>query len=528
MAVYIQAVEQVVDHATRHVDGGADEIISALDIRALAKSLYYGVSWDESADTYTRTGTLASVATGSSPSDSLIPIQAAMRRCLLSDSGVVQYYLDPSDSTKKVGGAASVLTGADGQVMVQIPKFYHYYGYSGTTHTHNISLYPLAGFSIHPAFVKNGVIVDYRYIAAYEGVLYDTTESDYVNGLYIPASASYLFTFTAVDDKILAVAGTGSALSHPFTNMEVGEKLVISGTTAGANDGTFTVATKGDNFVTVSEALADQADDQCIIQTQRDWTATTGDVLSSVSGKLPMNYGTRAEFRAVAKNRGTGWRQQDYDLISAIHLLYLTEYASWDSQSMIGNGLTDWASGWPAWNNYNPIETTGNSNSNGNATANTSGGDATVGSYMSYRGIENFFGHLWKWVDGMNIHNYDDDAGTNYSRVYISNIDTQFADNTATNYQAIADICEADGYIATLEQIPRGFLPASIGASSSTKITDYFYTYYDDLGAAPFDDWRVAALGGNASAGLTAGVAGWHVDDSSGGRRRHLGGRLTF
>ena len=478
--------------------------------------LYYGVSWDESKSLggYARRGALAGFPTGYSPSEVLIPIQACMRRCVMNDAGVVQYYLDPSDSTKKSDGiTASDLTGGDGQVMVEIPKFYHRYSYSGTTHTHDISLYPLSGFTVHNMFVKNGVEVDYRYIAVYEGVLYDTTESDYVNGLYIPASASYLFTFTAVDDKILAVAGTGSALSHPFTNMEVGEKLVISGTTAGANDGTFTVATKGDNFVTVSEALADQADDQCIIQTQRDWTATTGDVLSSVSGKLPMNYGTRAEFRAVAKNRGTGWRQADFDLVSGIQLLYLIEYADWNSQSMIGNGLTDWASGtWAAWNNSNPIEKAGNSNSDGNATANTSGGNGVVGSYMSYRGIENFFAHLWKWVDGINV---------NANVPYVSNTDTDFDDDTVANYTALGvTLAAANEYVVTLEQIGRGFLAATAsGGSSSTYVTDY---YYQSTG------WRGAMLGGNASHALRAGVAYWYLDYGALARGQDVTGRLAF
>lgn len=86
-------------HASKHADAGLDEITDPLDIRALAKALYYGVSWDESvADAYARTGTLAGIATGSSPDASLIPIQAAMRRCILNDSGVVQYYLDPASS----------------------------------------------------------------------------------------------------------------------------------------------------------------------------------------------------------------------------------------------------------------------------------------------------------------------------------------------------------------------------------------------------------------------------------------------
>jgi len=142
---------------------------------------------------------------------------------------------------------------------------------------------------------------------------------------------------------------------------------------------------------------------------------------------------------------------------------------------MIGAGLTDWIGAtWAAWSNYNPIETTGNSNGDGNVTANTSGGDGTVGSYMSYRGIENFFGHLWKWVDGFNI---------NDNIPYVNNTEAQFADGIATNYTRLEDtggsgvtLINANEYQTTLEQIQRGFLPsAAVGGSSSTYITDFYY-----------------------------------------------------
>jgi hypothetical protein len=498
-------------HESRHVDGGADEIDSALDVKALANVLYYGVSWDESKALggYSRRGTLASYPTGYSPSEALIPIQAAMRRCVMNDAGVVQYYLDPTDSTKKSDGiTASVLTGADGQVMVEIPKFYHRYSYSGTIHTHDVSLYPLAGFTVHNMFVKNGVEVDYRYIGAYEGALYDTGESKYVNGLYLPSSVTYTISFAdngGADDTI-----TSDVLTHAFSELEAGvDKIVVSGSTV--NDGTYAIKSVTDTVITLETGSLSgtQANDECILQVERDWTASTGDVLGSVSGKAPMTYGTRAEFRAVAANRGTGWRQQDFDLISGIQLLYLVEYADWNSQSMIGNGLTDWSSAWPAWNNYNPIEKAGNSNSDGNATANTAGGNGAVGSYMSYRGIENFFGHLWKW--GINV---------NGNVPYVSNTDTDFADNTVTSYTALGvTLAAANGYAVTLEQIARGFLTASIGGSSSTYVTDYYYQA---------SGWRVAALGAYANLALKAGVAFWHLSSSSGYRLRSYAGRLAF
>ena len=462
--------------------------------------IQYGITWNESADTYNRTGALTDIATGVSPGNTLLPIQSRMRRCVINDSGVVQYYLDPTDSTQKEGGGAANLDGSDGQVMVEIPAFYYRYLYAGTTHLWEISPVAKTGFNLHPAFIKNGANVAYRYIGAYEGSLYDASATRYTNGLQLVAGSTDFVNATS------AITRVGE--SHPFSLLEVGDKIVVAGTTN--NNGTFTVATAGDQTIIVSEALVQELTvATATIETEKDFA---NDILCSVSAKAPINDLTRANGRTIAAKRGTGWRQQDYDLISAIQLLYLVEYADFYSQSMIGNGLTDWLTGtWNGWNAYNPIETNGNSNSDGDATANTSGGNGVTGSYMSYRGIENFYGHIWKWVDGININN---------NIPYVSNTDTQFTDDTTTNYTDLGvTLHNADGWQNTLEQISRGFLPASVGASSSTKITDY---YYQSSG------WRVVFLGGFASVGTSAGAFCMAAYSASSNVNRTFGVRLAF
>jgi hypothetical protein len=231
------------------------------------------------------------------------------------------------------------------------------------------------------------------------------------------------------------------------------------------------------------------------------------DKLGSVSGFAPMMDETRAEFRAIAANRGTGWRQQDFDLVSAIQLLYITEYADWNSQLMIGEGRTALSGG--TWVKDSYIGVTGKSNADGNGT-NSVGGN-TNNAYMTYRGIENFFGNIWKWVDGINI---------NGNVPYVSNNDVNFADDTAANYTDLGITLGAvDGYVKTLEQQARGFLPASVGGASNTYITDY---YYQAAG------WRVALLGGAAVNGTSAGVACWLAANDSANDYFTIGSRLCF
>jgi hypothetical protein len=130
---------------------------------------------------------------------------------------------------------------------------------------------------------------------------------------------------------------------------------------------------------------------------------------------------------------------------------------------------------------------------------------------MSYRGIENFFGHIWKWLDGIN---------TNNNRSYICNNAGNLADDTSSNYTDIGiNNINSDGYQATLLNISRGFLPASVGADSGTKITDY---YYQSSG------WRVAFSGGDSDNGLGAGFFCLSLYAGSGGSSSLVGFRVCF
>jgi len=553
-----------------------------------------GVVWDESqsSPTLERIGQGQSCPAAAKLPDNLMALQSRMRGCLLNDAGAVQYYTGATDRTKKEDMVTpSVLTGADGQVMVEVPQGWLKYWYANSKHHYLISKEQFNGATRLDAFYKNDEWVKNRYMSAYEGVLYDVSASRYTNGVYqlahnvgfISASKTIIHrtgTVKTVDmvgaaagtgysvDDVLTLAGgttgatvtvasiggsgevltitlttkgyghtagvvatsggTGSsctvhiaslevAMTNPYTRLEVGDKITIS--SSAHNNSTFTVASTGDQSFTVDEAITDEDyAPRAYLQTQRNWVASTGDKLSSVASKTPINQGTRANFRAVASNRETGWRQQDYDLISTIQLFYLVEYASWNSQSMIGAGLTSFGStNWLNRSSYNPIEKTGLSNGLGNASGAIDNGANALGSYMSYRGIENLFGHVWKWVDGINIGGA---TGADDHKVHVCNNDTNFADNTWTNYTNLGIVLPgSNGYQKTLEQIARGFLPASVGGDPNTYITDY---YYQSGG------WRVAMLGGRASSGgACAGVAYWNLNNSSGNTNQNIAGQLS-
>lgn len=127
-----------------------------------------------------------------------------MRRCVVTDAGAVNYYLDPIDSAYKASGVASVLTGADGMVMVEVPKFYVKREVSGPYVTWSISDLPVQGYSIHPAFIKDNVEVNYRYYGAYDACYWDATDSTYKSGLNLDDITASL---DLAADKLSSVSG---------------------------------------------------------------------------------------------------------------------------------------------------------------------------------------------------------------------------------------------------------------------------------------------------------------------------------
>lgn len=160
----ILATEQYVDvevtSANNYTDTRVNEVVGQLSTDYYQGP--YGISWDYATDTYIRTGAKGYTA-----------IQSMMKRCVVKADGTVNYYLNPENSNFKADGTPSVLTGTDGNVMVEIPKHYIKVETVGNVDSLNVSLTPEVGYVLDPAFLKwNGaamVEVPYRYFRAYEG-----------------------------------------------------------------------------------------------------------------------------------------------------------------------------------------------------------------------------------------------------------------------------------------------------------------------------------------------------------------------
>ena len=336
---------------------------------------------------------------------------SGMRRCNVADDGTINAFY---------GDASYTEDGTNGQVMVYVPKFYYKVNHTNSSGAAlsngaaidignwSIADGPLAGYSVHPAFINaNNEEVDYFLIGAFEAV--------FQNGS----------TYTSSYDSSYKMASSkGSGSLKP-----------------------------GASF-------------------------------------------TRANGRTTATARGTGWYQCGIKQISAVQMLMTVEYGC-NSQTAIGQGYT----------NSNNSASTYVGQTTGNGTSDHSGDTSAV----VYRGIENLWGNVYKWIDGLTLNGRQPYINTGYS--FSDNYDgsaLSFTVPTSNNY------ITRFGYDSTFDWV---FLPKASG-SSTAAIGDYMYQ--------SSSTYRVAYLGGNWSDGSYAGFFSWGLNNGSSASNAYFGSRIMF
>ena len=163
----------------------------------------------------------------------------------------------------------------------------------------------------------------------------------------------------------------------------------------------------------------------------------------SVSGVTPAGNMTRAEFRTAIHNLGSKIWQQDFAMWWTINMLILVEFASWNSQAKIGGGCSEGESTSSAV--YN-MGTTDNMPYHTGTVASSIG--ATVYGANQYRYIENWWGNVFDWIDGIyfsdrtiyaikNPANFSDDTGgTNIgTRANANGVVTQWTEPSASGFE---------------------------------------------------------------------------------------------
>lgn len=262
---------------------------------------------------------------------------------------------------------------------------------------------------------------------------------------------------------------------------------------------------------------------------------------------MPATNISLTNFRAYARKRGsTEWNCNLYRLHKMMWWLFAVEYANFNSQADfnaaldengyhqggLGAGVTTWDG--TSWNNYNgyyPLVPCGVTNSLGNHTGtvdyNVIGSDgSTVKTFAvpRYRGVENPFGHIWKWTDGCKCI-IQSEASGGLSKFYVCDNPANFTSSGTTNYDYRGNLPRSEGYVKALILGEDGeIMPLAVGGGSTTYFCDYFYTNIPTSGESE----RGVLFGGRAINGAYAGFVYAYTHYTATSAHAYIGSRLCF
>ena len=355
----------------------------------------------------------------------------------------------------------NVLDGSRGQVMVEIPAHYRKFETDGNKRRVRISELPLAGYHVVPK----------TYVSAYEATVQRSTS------------------------KLASVKNTSVDYRGGGNNSEW--------------DGTY----------------------------------------RSMCG-MPATSISRTNFRKYARNRKTTtteWNCMTYDVQKTLYWLFVVEYATLNSQAAynpaltsegfrqggLGSGVTNLnGTLWSTFNGYNPVIPCGTTDSLGNNTGEViytmpteyDSSNTIEVQVPRYRGVENPFGHIWQWTDGINVRISPTEAngGDGLSKVFVCSDPSKFTDSGYTGYSHVGNEARAEGYVKEVIFGNGGeIMPSVCGGGSTTYFCDYHYTNIPTS-----ETLRGVLFGGGADDGAAAGFAYANSNNVPSNTNANIGSRL--
>ena len=470
--VQYPTAKAVFDFGVQIVDGVNEDIVATnAAVSDLKAYIGYtggdilGLHCDFENKIFTRLGAAAGLSAGSD--FDAFPMYGQRVRVVVDSDGEIQTDMDPAEITE---------TDLDYDVMVYQPKFYYKVvplklekqsgglGYHIRKANYYITSTPHAGFRVHPLFCDaNGNEVDYVLLSAYE--------------------ASYMYWH---------------ATSQSTGYYDIFHDGVDTGTTI-------------------------------------DYSA---DTLKSLPGVKPVSGKykamTKTNMETLAQAKSTNWHLDTIQSVAANQLLMVIEYGTFNLQNAIGKGIVSCTD----VDGVNISSLTGSTKALGNATGaaastiydnagnqttNTTNGKVAV----SYRGMENPWGNIFKHVNGINLRG---DGSMNGGQAYIAG-DYSFDESRRSgNYKPSGfTLSNGGGWISSFGYGTENFdwliLTSEVngnGANSATPVGDNCYVT-SNLNAN-----RIVTFGGD-----------WHNGDSAGGffesciyspgtKNSRIGGRLLY
>lgn len=416
-----------------------------IDYTGLEDIYSYGVEWD------TTVADPALTRIGNPLLHKSLPIQSQYKGCV-ANNGVVNYYLDPNDWSKKITGEASVLDGTGGTVRVHTPKFY---GKSGTNvQDSNKKWVRISTIKMDDTWIE----IPEMLIDAYRSTVDTTTSAT-------PKAVSVVNTTAqfrgggnrTANDAYLDTDAFRSDLGKPRTNI------------SRANMRTY----------------ATNAGSEMLCYEYYKWIFYWAWVIEYATFNSQAAY--NAELTAEGYHQGG-----------------------------LGDGVTTWNGDWNTYNGYYPLTPCGYCNDIGNFTGvkdlvipeTVINESTTVASKTfkvpRWRGFDNPFGDIWTNLDGIILERT---AANQPSSVYTTTDPTAFGDdNTAKGKMTVAGTeVASDGYIKAFDLGEKGeIIPSAVGGSATTYMCDYHYCNASSTAL------RTLIVGGCAIDGGNAGLGYFH------------------
>ena len=413
-----------------------------IDYTGLEDIYSYGVEWD------TTVADPALTRIGNPLLHKSLPIQSQYKGCV-ANNGVVNYYLDPNDWSKKITGEDSVLDGTDGTVRVHTPKFY---GKSGTNvQDSNKKWVRISTIKMDDTWIE----IPEMLIDAYRSTVDTTTSAT-------PKAVSVVNTTAqfrgggnrTANDTYLDTDAFRSDLGKPRTNI------------SRANMRTY----------------ATNAGSEMLCYEYYKWIFYWAWVIEYATFNSQAAY--NAELTAEGYHQGG-----------------------------LGDGVTTWdGTNWNNYNSYYPLTPCGYCNEFGNFTGvkdlvipeTVVSETVTVATKTfkvpRWRGFDNPFGDIWTNLDGVILERT---AANQPSSVYTTTDTSAFGDdNTAKGKMTVAGTeVASDGYIKAFDLGEKGeIIPSAVGGSNTTYMCDYHYCNASSTAL------RTLLVGGYANYGGSAGL----------------------
>lgn len=420
-----------------------------IDYTGLEDIYSYGVEWD------TTVADPALTRIGNPLLHKSLPIQSQYKGCV-ANNGVVNYYLDPNDWSKKITGEDSVLDGTDGTVRVHTPKFY---GKSGTNvQDSNKKWVRISTIKMDDTWIE----IPEMLIDAYRSTV-DTTTSATPKAVSVVNTAAQFRGGgnRTANDTYLDTDAFRSDLGKPRTNISR----------------------------TNMRTYATNAGSEMLCYEYYKWIFYWAWVIEYATFNSQAAY--NAELTAEGYHQGG-----------------------------LGDGVTTWdGTNWNNYNGYYPLTPCGYCNEFGNFTGvkdlvipeTVVSETVTVATKTfkvpRWRGFDNPFGDIWTNLDGVILERT---AANQPSSVYTTTDTSAFGDdNTAKGKMTVAGTeVASDGYIKTFDLGEKGeIIPSAVGGSNTTYMCDYHYCNASSTAL------RTLVVGGCANDGGNAGLGCFASDD---------------